>query len=68
MKVRTNILIDEQTLKTAQDAGLNISKSCENALNLYIEAILGANGKIKNGFLGAASFGKEGALEPRAGF
>ena len=61
-KARTNILIDEQILRRAQDMGLNISRTCERALSMYAECIHNGDCQIKNGFLGAASFGKEGAV------
>ena len=62
MKVRTNILVNKQTLTTAQDLGLNVSRTCENALNLYIQAMQNANTKMNPAFLGEASFAKEGSL------
>ena len=38
-KVRTNLYIDSETLREAQELGLNISKTCENALKIVIERI-----------------------------
>jgi len=38
-KVRTNLYIDSDILKEAQELGLNISKTCENALKLAIEQL-----------------------------
>jgi hypothetical protein len=35
-KVRTNLYIDSSVLKEAQEMGLNISKTCENALKMAI--------------------------------
>ena len=36
-KIRTNIYLDEAVLREAQELGLNISKTSENALKLAIE-------------------------------
>jgi post-segregation antitoxin (ccd killing protein) len=38
-KVRTNLYIDSEILKEAQELGLNISKTCENALKVAIERL-----------------------------
>ncbi|MDH5376028.1 MAG: type II toxin-antitoxin system CcdA family antitoxin [Candidatus Bathyarchaeota archaeon] len=42
MRIKTTIRIDEQTLKSAQELGLNVSKACENALKIYINALTNA--------------------------
>ena len=54
MKIRTNILIDKETLRTAQDLGLNVSKTCEDILNLRIHALNQAR-QQEACFLGPAS-------------
>ena len=46
MRKMTTIRIDEKILKKAQKLGINISKACENALRLYIEALENANKQI----------------------
>ena len=46
MKVRTTIRIDSETLKKAHQLGLNVSKCCENALNVYIHALTNANSEM----------------------
>ena len=38
-KVRTNIYVDSEILKEAQEIGLNVSKTCENALKKAIERL-----------------------------
>ena len=48
MKVRTNILIEESVLRTAQELGINVSKYCENALRIGIEALRNAQNQIRN--------------------
>ncbi len=69
-QVRVNLTIDEQVVKKAKDLGLNISKVSENALKRAINALEQSNPESgsKTKFLGEASFGKEGSVEPRAGF
>lgn len=47
MKVRTNILIEESILRTAQKYGINVSKACENYLKILIEAIEKTNKQIE---------------------
>ncbi|MEM3459595.1 MAG: type II toxin-antitoxin system CcdA family antitoxin, partial [Candidatus Bathyarchaeia archaeon] len=46
MKVRTNILIEESVLRTAQNLGINVSKFCENALKIGIQALTNSLQKI----------------------
>lgn len=46
MRIKTTIRIDEQTLKSAQELDLNVSKACENALKIYINALTIANNQI----------------------
>ena len=36
-KTRTTLYIDTEIIKEAQELGLNVSKTCENALKLAIE-------------------------------
>ena len=48
MKVRTNILIEESILRTAQELGINVSKYCENALRIGIEALKNTQNQIRN--------------------
>ena len=62
MKTKATILIDQQVLEKAHEIGLNVSRTCENALNIYIQAMQGANTKMNPAFLGEASFAKEGSL------
>ena len=38
-KTISTIYVDEDVLKTAKEMGLNISKTCENALKLAIEQL-----------------------------
>ena len=45
--MRTNLYIDSEVLKEAQELGLNVSKTCENALKLAIEQLRPIYGKIK---------------------
>ncbi len=46
MKKTTTIRIDPQILKRAKELGLNVTKICENALRLYINALENANRQI----------------------
>ena len=54
------VRINANILNQAKASGFNISKVCENALKQKLIPI--------HAFLGEASFGKEGSMEPRAGF
>ena len=47
MKARTNILIEESVLRKAQELGINVSKYCENALKIGIEALRNAQNQIQ---------------------
>jgi post-segregation antitoxin (ccd killing protein) len=47
LKVRTNILIEESVLRKAQELGINVSKYCENALKIGIEALENAKNQIQ---------------------
>ena len=47
MKVRTNILIEESVLRKAQEYGLNVSKTCENLLKIYLEGIEQVQNRIR---------------------
>ena len=47
MKTTTSIRIDKETLQTAQELGINISKACETALKQYIIAFRTANEELK---------------------
>jgi len=38
-KARTTLYIDTEIIKEAQELGLNISKTCENALKMAIEQL-----------------------------
>ena len=38
-KIRTTIYLDPEVAKEAQELGLNISKTCENALKLVIQQL-----------------------------
>jgi post-segregation antitoxin (ccd killing protein) len=67
MKKKVSILLDKEILERAHELGINISKVCENTLKLYIQAIEQAR-KKEQAFLGEASCGQEGSMEPRAGF
>ena len=45
-KTLTSIYINKKFLETAKELGLNISKICEHALKLYIQAIKQADQQI----------------------
>ena len=47
MRSTTTIRIDTETLKKAQELGLNISKACEMALKQYIIALTTVNKEIR---------------------
>ena len=47
-KTLTSIYINKKLLETAKELGLNISKICEHALKLYIQAIKQADQQILN--------------------
>ena len=49
MKVRTNVLIEKELLAKAHELGINVSKACENALKVYINALTNANSAIALG-------------------
>jgi len=66
MKVRTNILIEETSLRAAQESGLNVSKICEKALNLYIKAIKTTDPQIEPSMLNGSA--QNNNNKPRAGF
>ena len=55
------VTIRPELLAQARDMKINISKTLEKSLEQIIEA-------QNNRFLGEASLGKEGSMEPRAGF
>ena len=38
-KKKFNVYLNEEVVKEAKDLGLNISKICENALILYVNAL-----------------------------
>ena len=73
MRKMTTIRIDAKILKKAQELGINISKACENALKLYIQALENANKQILSNQLqnrkreGMETVGVH-QVEPRAGF
>ncbi len=46
MKAVTTIRIESEILKKAQELGLNVSKACENALKIYIDALTNGNKQI----------------------
>jgi len=46
MKTRTSILIETDILRKAQQIGLNISQTCENALTIYIHHLTNANTQL----------------------
>ena len=46
MRKMTTVRIDAEILQKAQEIGLNISKSCENALKIYIQALEKANSQL----------------------
>ena len=56
----TTIRIDPEILKKAQELGINISKTCGNALKLYIQALENANKQILSN---QASFTKREGTE-----
>ena len=66
MKVRTNILIEESVLRTAQELGINVSKYCENALKIGIEALKNTQNQIQQQNKTQNSFSlSEGSLLPK---
>jgi post-segregation antitoxin (ccd killing protein) len=70
MKKNVMIRIDKEVIHKAKELGLNISKVSENALKRAVAALeqTKPQNETKSAFLGEASFGKEGSVEPRAGF
>jgi post-segregation antitoxin (ccd killing protein) len=65
-KVRTTLYLDSVVLKEAQEMGLNVSKTCENALKIAIYRLrtIYAQDNSKNPILKSAN----NQVEPRAGF
>jgi post-segregation antitoxin (ccd killing protein) len=65
-KIRTNIYIDKNILQEAQELGLNVSKTCENALKIAIERLkpLYSQNISKEHQINSVS----NRVEPRAGF
>ena len=49
MKTKATILIDEKVLEKAHEMGINISKSCENALIILTDHSAKAYEKIGKG-------------------
>ena len=47
MRKMTTVRVDAEILEKAQELGLNISKACENALKLYIEALTTVNKELR---------------------
>ena len=73
VKKATIIRIDAQILKRAKELGLNITKVCENALKLYINALENANQKIATNLTNTGSNPMElpdprQSADSRAGF
>jgi hypothetical protein len=62
MKIKATILVEEKVLKRAHEVGLNVSKTCENALIRYIQAMEDVRLPDGGRFLGEASFAKEGSV------
>ena len=63
MKVKVSVNIDRETYEKNKNLGVNVSQACTNylkLLNRQIEATLSQ----KDGFLGKASFTKEGLAGP----
>jgi len=51
--VKTTIRVDKDVLSEAQSLGINVSKVCDNALRIYVEAMKGAEqriGTVKKGW------------------
>ena len=46
MKKKINLLVDADIFEKAKDLGINVSKTCENCLKLYIKKIEEANKEI----------------------
>ena len=69
-KATVSITLNPNCVEKARNLGLNISKISENALKRAINALeqVKSQNETKTAFLGEASFGKEGSVEPRAGF
>jgi hypothetical protein len=63
MRKMTTIRVKEEILSKAQELGLNVSRVCENALEIYIRVLTTANNSMLNGgspeFLNESSFAKE---------
>ncbi len=69
-KAQVQITLIPEIVIKARSLGLNISKVSENALKRAIDALeqTKPQNDMNSAFLGEASFGKEGSVEPRAGF
>ncbi len=66
-KTTVSLYLSKQTIKRARNHNLNLSKISEQALNNILRQIEPQNNQNYR-FLGEHSFGKEGSVEPRAGF
>ena len=68
MRKKATLIIEGDLLKRAQALGIDVSRLCEKVLRFYIDAMEKTDAEVRQRFFGAASFTKEGAMEPRAGF
>ena len=63
-KTLTSIYINKKLLETAKELGLNISKICEHALKLYIQAIKQTDQQIINKREGTETVGCRQVVGP----
>ena len=64
-KTSTTIYLNAELINIAKESGLNISKTCENALKLAINRLQGLNSKTTDA---PPQFGANFMLVDRAGF
>ena len=64
-KTSTTIYLNAELINLAKDSGLNISKTCENALKMAISRLQGINAETKNA---SPQFGANFNVVDRAGF
>ena len=64
-KINSTLYLDSETIDLAHELGLNISKTCENALKLAINRLQGTNTQTK---VATPQFGAYFDVVDRAGF
>ena len=64
-KINTTVYLNPELINLAKDMGLNISKTCENALKLAISRLQGLNPETKDAL---PQFGANFSVVDRAGF